>query len=88
MKGIISQLLIPRRDKHARVLATEIVVTNEAVRKIIRNDELIQLPTVIQTSSALRMHSMVASIMKYYEQGIIDAETTHFYSEEFNRYSR
>jgi twitching motility protein PilT len=88
MKGIISQLLIPRRDKHGRVLATEIVVTNEAVRKIIRNDELIQLPTVIQTSSALRMHSMVASIMKYYEQGIIDAETTHFYSEEFNRYSR
>lgn len=88
IKGIVAQLLIPLKDKRGRILATEIVIANDAIKRVIRNDELIQLPTIVQTGSASKMQSMVNSIMMYFEQGIIDGETAHFYSEEFSRYNR
>lgn len=88
LKGVITQLLIPRKDKQGRALATEIVVTNEAIKKIIRNDELIQMPTVLQTSGGHKMQSMFDSIKRYVEKGIIEVELANFYSEEFSRYTR
>jgi twitching motility protein PilT len=83
LKGIVTQLLVPHRDKRGRILATEILIVNDAVRKIIRNDEIIQLPTVIQTGAGYKMHSMEESLSAYYEQGLIDGETFEWYSKEF-----
>jgi len=85
LKGIVCQLLIPTKNRQDRVLATEIVIVTDALRNIIRNDELFQIPTIIQTGGALRMQSMQQSIKRYLDQGIIDAETAIEYSEEFNR---
>jgi len=87
IKGIVSQILIPRKDKIGRVLAIEALVANDAVKRIIRNDELIQLPTVIQTGSSFKMQSMYDSIIKCVEQGIVDREIANIYSEEFSKYS-
>lgn len=85
IQGVITQLLIPGKDKKERVLATEIVIANDAVRKVIRNDELIQLPTIIQSGgSASMMQSMYDSIMRYLDAGIVDEEAALFYSKEFN----
>jgi twitching motility protein PilT len=88
LKGVVSHLLLPRKDHTGRVLATEIVVASDAVKRIVRKDELVQLPTIVQTSGAYRMQSMSDSIRKYLEMDVIDAESALFYSEEFNRYSQ
>lgn len=88
LKGIVCQLLIPCKDRRKRVLATEIIIANEAVKRVIRNDELIQLPTIIQTGVAYQMQPMSDIIRKYWEQGMIDAETATFYSEELRRHGR
>lgn len=88
LKGIISHLLIPRKDRTGRLLATEIVVANDAVKRIIRKDELFQLPTIIQTSGAYHMQSMADSIRRYLEMDIIDSEAAMFYSEEFSKYGQ
>jgi twitching motility protein PilT len=88
IKAILSQLLIPRKDKPGRILTMEVLISNDAVKRIIRNDELIQLPTVIQTGSAFKMQSMFESIKHYVGLGIIDTEMGNFYCEEFSRYSR
>lgn len=80
LKGIVTQLLIPRSDKQGRVLATEILVTNDAVKRVIRNDELIQIPNIIQTGSSYKMKSFKESIKQYFEQGIIDGEAYEWYS--------
>ncbi len=85
IKGIICQLLLPAKNRRDRVLATEIVIVNDAVRNIIRNDELFQIPTIIQTGGALRMQSMQQSIRRYLDMGIIDTQTAIEHSEEFNR---
>jgi twitching motility protein PilT len=88
IKGVVSQLLIPRKDKMGRALTTEVLIATEAVKRIIRNDELIQLSTVIQTGGSYKMQSMYDSITRCVEKGIIDMEIANIYSEEFSKYSR
>ncbi len=86
LRGIISQVLIPRNDKKGRVLATEVMILNDAVKRIIRDDQLIQLTSVIQTGASQKMHPLSESIRKYLEWGVIDTQTAAFYSDEFNKY--
>jgi len=88
VRGIISQLLIPRKNKKGRVLACEVIVGSEATKTIIRKDELIQLPTIIQTGGAYHMQTMYDSIRRYLDEGIIDEETALLYSEEFSQYKQ
>lgn len=85
LRGMICQLLIPCKDKQHRVLATEIIVGNDAVKRTLRSDELIQLPTIIQTGRNSGMQTMHDSIWGYYENGVIDGETAEAYSNEFKR---
>jgi twitching motility protein PilT len=82
LKGIVTQLLVPTVDRKTRVLATEILITNDAVKRVIRNDDLIQIPTIIQTGSAYKMLSMSESIRRYVEQGVVDREMALFFSQE------
>ncbi len=85
LKGVICQLLIPCRSKKGRVLATEIVITNDAVKRIIRTDDLVQLSTVIQTGAASKMQTMYESINNWINKEVVDPRTAGFYSAEFNR---
>jgi twitching motility protein PilT len=84
--GIVTQFLIPCTDKKGRVLASEVVIANEAVKRVIRNDELVQLSTIIQTGSSYLMQSMQESINRYATSGIISEEMVAHYSNEFIRF--
>lgn len=87
LRGVVTQLLIPRRDKKGRILVTETLIATEAAKRIIRNDELIHIPNLIQTGAAYKMQSMHESIKRAVERGYIDLETANFYSEEFSKYT-
>jgi twitching motility protein PilT len=87
LRGIVAQLLLPRKDKKGRILAAEILIATDAVRRILRKDELFQLPTSIQTGAAFKMQAMSDVIRKYLEDGIIEVETAMFYSQEFSKYA-
>ena len=86
IKGMVTQMLVPRIDKGGRVLASEVAIANDAVKRVVRNDELVQLPTIIQTSSAYKMQSMYDSIKKLADLRIISEEIAAHYSEEFVKY--
>ena len=88
LKGIVSQILLPRRDQTTRLLACEIVIVNDAVKKIIRNDELVQLPNIIQTGASYKMQPMSESIKRYLDLDIVDPEIASFYIKEFLKYGR
>lgn len=89
LKGIICQVLLPCADqKNKRVLATEVMIANDAVKHIIRNNELLQLATLIQTGGSQGMIPMKDSIWKCFENGLIDGETANAYSEEFKTQGR
>jgi twitching motility protein PilT len=49
LQGIIAQELLPAADRTRRVLAYELIVANNAVRNLIRENQLHQLENTIQT---------------------------------------
>lgn len=81
LKGIVTQLLLPRSDKKGRILATEILIANDAAKRVIRNDELTQLNNIMQTGASYKMRTFAESIKQLFEQGIIDGETYEWYSK-------
>lgn len=72
--GIISQQLIPRVDGKGRVLACEVLVANQAVRNLIRENKTHQINTVIQTGASQGMMTMDKSLKEFYQQGLISEE--------------
>lgn len=74
LQGVISQQLLPRKDRPGRVLATEAMIATNAVRNLIREHETSQLLTHIQTGGQLGMHTMDKSLKTLYQKGIIAEE--------------
>ena len=74
LQGIASQTLIPRAEGQGRVLASEILVATPAVRNLIREKAVEQIPTAIQTGSQYGMHTMDMSLRNLYQDGIITYE--------------
>jgi twitching motility protein PilT len=71
LQGVISQQLIPRLDKPGRVLATEVLIGNQAVRNLIRERKTHQLYSAIQMGGEFGMQLMDDSLKELYESGII-----------------
>jgi twitching motility protein PilT len=75
LQGVLAQRLVPSANKKDRVLATELLVMNTAIRKHIRDKELYQLLTAIQMGRKQGMHSLDDSLMELYEAGEITYDT-------------
>ncbi|MCB1155628.1 twitching motility protein PilT, partial [bacterium] len=58
LRGVIAQELLPKADGSGRVAALEILISTPAVRNIIRENKIFQLPTVMQTNQSIGMQSM------------------------------
>ena len=72
--GVIVQQLVPKVDGEGRVLATEVLEANPAVRNLIRKNDLQQLYSIIQTSTAEGMTTINASLLKLFKAGTISLE--------------
>lgn len=66
LKGIISQRLIPRENAKGRVLASEVIISNIAVRAVIRDKKWEQLVGIIEIGSREGMHSFDESLSDLY----------------------
>jgi twitching motility protein PilT len=75
LKAILAQRLVPSVNKKGRKLATELLIMNPAARKHIRDKELHQLRSVIQTGRKLGMHTADDSLIALYEAGEISYDT-------------
>jgi len=74
LQGVVSQTLLPRAEGEGRVLATEVLVCTPAVRNLIRERAVEQIPNAIQTGNQYGMHTMDSCLKDLYEQGIITYE--------------
>jgi len=79
--GILSQHLLPREDAMGggMILATELFVPTDAGRSAIRNSELTQLPSIIETGGGHKMHTLERSVRQLFETGQIAEETMKAY---------
>jgi len=75
LQGIIAQELLPAVDRTRRVLAYEMIAANNAVRNLIRENQLHQLENVMQTGRKEGMVLMDNCLYELYCQCRITYET-------------
>ncbi|MBM7557957.1 type IV pilus twitching motility protein PilT [Halanaerobacter jeridensis] len=74
LMGVLSQQLLPTIDGRNKVLATELMMANSAVRNLIREGKVHQIESVMQTGKQSGMHTMDYSLRDLYRQGKINRE--------------
>ncbi|HEV8309434.1 MAG TPA: type IV pilus twitching motility protein PilT [Methylomirabilota bacterium] len=72
LQGVVSQLLLPTKDKKGRVAALEIMVATVAIRNLIREAKTHQMPSAIQTGTQLGMQSLEQALKTLLMQGRVD----------------
>ncbi len=80
IQSVISQQLLPRKDKPGRVPAIEIMVATPAVRNLIREGKTYQINSQIQTGAKFGMQAMDSSLASLYRKGIISQEDAMTYA--------
>ncbi len=71
--GVVSQRLLPKVSG-GRVLATEIMVVDSAIRNLIREGKIHQIPNVIQTSSSSGMISLDKVLAELVSKGEVSVD--------------
>ena len=72
--GALCQTLIPKADGSGRIAAVEVMLANSAVRNLIREGKIYQLPNVIRTHTREGMELLDQVLVKLYRQKIISRD--------------
>lgn len=89
LKGVITQSLLPRANGKGRIAAFELMVSNEAVSNMIRENKCHQLNSVMQTSKSSGMRTLNADLADLVKRGEItmaDAEEKASDRRELKQY--
>ena len=95
LQGVIAQTLVRKADGQGRVGAFEILVGTNAVRNLIRENQIPQMYSMMQTGSRYGMVTMQDAIADLFEAGLIDKDearratllTTNDDSDDDNEYA-
>jgi twitching motility protein PilT len=71
----LCQVLVPRADGSGRVAAVEIMLGNPAVKSLIREGKIYQLPNVIRTNRDIGMISLDEALVSLYLKGTITGKS-------------
>ena len=69
--AVIAQKLLPNKDNSGRLPACEILIANTAVRNLIREDKIYQLPSIIQSGGVEGMQTLDQDLQRLVSQGKI-----------------
>lgn len=72
LRGIVSQMLLQKADGRGLVCACEIMMVNQSIRNLIKEDKIHQIQSVIGTSKKEGMITMDNALLDLYRKGIID----------------
>lgn len=75
--GVVAQLLLPTADGSGRVPAVEVMVATPAIRNLIRENKVHQIPSAIQTGLKDGMQSLDQSLRHLLKTGRITAEVAY-----------
>ena len=77
LRGVISQQLLPLKDKPGRVAALEVLVNTSGVANLIRQGKLDQLETAMQSGGASGMQTMDSALMDLLEKNVISGQEAY-----------
>ena len=85
IQAVITQALFKHRDGKGRVAAFEIMTASPAVRNLIRENKIAQIPSAMQTSRQLGMQTMEASVKELLARNLVTQEEVAFYMSKYER---
>ena len=89
LQAVVCQQLLPHMSGRGRVLATEVMLANGAIRNLIREGKTPQIANAIATSGDLGNHLMDSSLISLYKQRKITSDTAikHAHDPDYVRRS-
>ncbi len=79
IQAIVTQALFKRRDGRGRVAAFEIMTGTPAIRNLIRENKIAQIPSTMQTSRGMGMQTMESSVKDLMARNLVTQEEVSFY---------
>ncbi|MCF7873178.1 MAG: type IV pilus twitching motility protein PilT [Candidatus Omnitrophica bacterium] len=74
LQAVISQVLLHRAESKGRILATEVMVSTPGIRNLIRENDIAQIPSLIQMGGQHGMYTMDKCLKTFYKKGLITKE--------------
>ncbi|KUK11043.1 MAG: Twitching motility protein [Clostridia bacterium 41_269] len=74
LRAVLTQILLPTKDGRGRIAATEVLISNNAVKNLIRDGKTHLLYTVMQSSRKLGMHTMENDLMRLLKEDKISLD--------------
>ena len=82
LKVVISQRLVQRADKSGQVAALEVMVNNNAVANLIRENRTHQIKSILQTGRAQGQRLLDASLSQLMKERVITRKEALRHAEE------
>jgi twitching motility protein PilT len=86
MQGVVTQALVPNRDGTGRTAVCEIMVVTPAIRNLIREGKVHQIPTFLQSSADLGMISFDQHLAQRYGEQLISKTTALELAHDVNEF--
>jgi twitching motility protein PilT len=80
LQGIISQTLLPRAQTAGRTIATEVLINTPAVANLIREGQVSQLYSTMQSSQSVGMHTLDQDLRRLVGDGVIAAHVARTFA--------
>lgn len=75
LQAVIAQQLIKRTEGIGRIAALEIMIGTPAVRNLIRENKIAQIPSALQTGRQHGMQTMDQALLDLYRNGLVSKES-------------
>ena len=75
LEGVVTQRLVPLKEGHGRMAALEVLVVNDAIRNMIREDKTHQINSTMQTSQSAGMQTLDFHLATLVKEGKISQKT-------------
>lgn len=86
--GVVSQTLVPTADGKGRCAALEILAATDAVRAMIREGKIFQIPTAIATGKKQGMFTLDQDLARLVRSGKIEDSVARGRCQDINEYKR
>ncbi len=71
LQAVVCQQLLPKAYSTGRVIATEILISNAAVKNLIREEKIHQIYSIMQTGQEYGMRTMNQSLAELYKKQLV-----------------
>jgi len=89
LRGVVSQVLLPRKDGRGRVAAREVMIMTPAIANIIREGKTHMIYSAIETGAKFGMQSLDRALALLVQENLVDYQTAFSKArskEDFTRY--